>query len=243
MLRSSFFTALAMSLAASPASAVDLEKLDHPLRKEPAYQSKLPKYCLVVLGPKAETRVWLVLDGDVLYVDKNGNGDLTEAGEKIGITTPNQDPANFGEVEITAGTGTKKPKLSAAAWNWLNRRQNPQRQLEVTLSCTTEDGTRFVAWGDEKSPLKFGDRPADAPIVHFGGPLVMGLEIRGPLVRKSATEFELNMAVGCKGRGPGAFAAMIYTPVPMDAYPKAVFEFPGPTPEPIKVETFIKQRC
>jgi WD40 repeat protein len=36
-----------------------------------------------VFGPEAKTRIWLVLDGKTLYVDRNGNGDLTEDGEKV----------------------------------------------------------------------------------------------------------------------------------------------------------------
>ena len=237
-------SALALAILVPPVSAFDLDKLDHPLRKEPAYQSKSPRYCLAVFGPKAETRVWLVLDGESLYVDANGNGDLTEAGEKVGLTTPNQDPAQFADIVITAAPGKGKTVIGAHAWGWLDHKQNPQAELRITVDATLADGTRFVAWGDEKSELKFAARPADAPIIHFGGPLVMGLEIRQPLSRKSATEFELNMAVGCKGRGMGSFAAMIYSPVPKDAYPKAVFEFPGPVAdEPIKAELIVKQRC
>jgi hypothetical protein len=69
---------------AGTARAANLSKIDRSIRKEPAYQSKSPKYCLLVFGPEAAARVWLVLDGDTLYVDRNGNGDLTEDGERIG---------------------------------------------------------------------------------------------------------------------------------------------------------------
>ncbi len=62
--------------------AVDYAKIDRTIAKRPTYQSKAPKYCLLVFGPEADTRVWLVLDGEVLYVDRNGNGDLTEDGER-----------------------------------------------------------------------------------------------------------------------------------------------------------------
>jgi hypothetical protein len=244
MPRSTWLATFTLVLLTPPASAVDLEKIDHPLRKEPVYQSKTPKYCLAVLGPKAEMRVWLVLDGDVLYVDRNGNGDLTEPDERVKIATPDQDPAQFSEIDITDSQGKKVAKLSAHAWGWLQRKNDPQAKLEVTVDATLEDGRRFVAWGDEKSPLVFATRPADAPVVHFGGPLVMGLEIRQPLRRKSAAEFELNMAVGCKGRGVGSFAALIYTPVPKDAYPRVVFEFPGPAADQsIKAELIVKDRC
>jgi hypothetical protein len=53
--------------AVVPAHAPDLSRIDCTIKKEPAYQGK-PKYCLLVLGPEARARVWLVLD-DVLYVD------------------------------------------------------------------------------------------------------------------------------------------------------------------------------
>jgi hypothetical protein len=62
--------------------AADLSKIERTITKEPKYQSK-PKYCLLIFRPEAKTRVWLVLDGDILYVDRNDNGDLTEEGERI----------------------------------------------------------------------------------------------------------------------------------------------------------------
>src|SRR5687768_10161165 len=51
-----------IALGTGPTWAVDLTKIDRTIPKEPAYQSKSPKYCLLVFGPKAETRVWVVLD-------------------------------------------------------------------------------------------------------------------------------------------------------------------------------------
>jgi hypothetical protein len=53
----------------APSFAVDLTKVDRTIVKEPSYKSK-PKYCLLVFGPEAKTRVWLVQDGDTLYVDR-----------------------------------------------------------------------------------------------------------------------------------------------------------------------------
>src|SRR2546423_744441 len=63
--------------------AADLSKVERTIAREPAYRSKAPRYCLLVFGPEAKTSVWLVQDGDTLYVDRNGNGDLTEEGEKV----------------------------------------------------------------------------------------------------------------------------------------------------------------
>ena len=46
-------------LAAVPAwaPAADLTTIDRTIVKEPAYRSKAVKYCLLVFGPEAKTRV------------------------------------------------------------------------------------------------------------------------------------------------------------------------------------------
>src|SRR5215471_7460239 len=71
-----------LAISSAPAAAIDLNKIDRTIGKEPAYKSA-PKYCLLVFGPEAKTRVWLVRDGNVLYVDRNGNGDLTGPGARL----------------------------------------------------------------------------------------------------------------------------------------------------------------
>ncbi len=47
-----------------------------PPKKEPAYQGK-PRYLYLAFGPTGDTRVWAVADGNRLYLDRNGDGDLT----------------------------------------------------------------------------------------------------------------------------------------------------------------------
>src|SRR5438477_11871119 len=83
-------------------AAVDLRTIDRTILKEPAYRTGQPKYCLAVFGPKAETRVWMVLDGDTLFIDRNGNLDLTEAGESV----KGQPRTAHGEIQFKAMTIT-----------------------------------------------------------------------------------------------------------------------------------------
>src|SRR5262245_46497786 len=89
---------------ASTAAAVDLSKASRAIKKEPAYKSK-PRYCLMVFGPEAKHRVWLGLDGDTLYVDENGAGDLTGPGERVRgpAFTPSDHPAHEAERSIAVG--------------------------------------------------------------------------------------------------------------------------------------------
>src|SRR5437867_2527641 len=80
-----FLSALFLAVATeipSRGADLDLAKINRTIAREPAYRNR-PKYCLLVFGNEAKFRVWLVLDGDVLYVDRNGNGDLTERDERV----------------------------------------------------------------------------------------------------------------------------------------------------------------
>src|SRR5436853_400879 len=86
--------AIVLVVGFQPATqAADLKTIDRRVEREPKYHSGKPEYCLLVFGAKAEARVWLVKDGDVLYVDRNGNGDLTEDGEKITRFVPKKGEA------------------------------------------------------------------------------------------------------------------------------------------------------
>jgi len=68
-----------------------LQSVDRRIQKEPEYIARRPLYGLLVFGPAAQKRIWLVLDHsepeaelyDVLYVDLNANGDLTESTERF----------------------------------------------------------------------------------------------------------------------------------------------------------------
>src|SRR5947209_3530652 len=90
----SFLLVLWLSVGRASAQA---PMIDRSIAKEPVYQTKAPKYGLLAFGPEAKDRVWLVLDGDTLYVDRNGNGDLTEPGERIAAEkNAGRDPAEHG---------------------------------------------------------------------------------------------------------------------------------------------------
>jgi hypothetical protein len=99
---------LGIGSVAGIAVGQDLASIERKIVKEPAYKSGAPKYALMVLGEKASKRVWLVIDGDVLYADLNSNGDLTDDGEKIakmeyGEYTPPDGSMDFQIKEIREG--------------------------------------------------------------------------------------------------------------------------------------------
>ncbi|MEM1453391.1 MAG: hypothetical protein AAF957_11740 [Planctomycetota bacterium] len=73
-----------------PYLEVDFSTIDRRIAREPDYVST-PRYAMFVFGPKAEARMWAVLDRsdaalpyyDVLYFDLDGDGDLTDPGERF----------------------------------------------------------------------------------------------------------------------------------------------------------------
>src|SRR5215831_16982226 len=140
-------------LAAGPASA-GAPKIDKGISKQPAYRTA-PKYGLLLFGPEGKDRVWLVRDGDVLYVDRNGNGDLTGPGARLaGEKCPDGIKWRVRDVREREAKAPHKDLLV-----WFHRGS-------YTVHLRTADGFHQEA-GNEMGRLHFAARPEDAPIVHL----------------------------------------------------------------------------
>jgi hypothetical protein len=273
---------LALTLALfslSPAGAADLSRIDRTLAKEPAYKAK-PQYCLLVFGPKAEHRVWLVQDGDLLYVDHNGNGDLTGADKRFLFPAfrPSDHPAHEAERSVRAGSITVggcthtdleihqtryrrkiAPSVRGAA-GWQEYVDSIHRQapdgliwmvsLQVDLGCYGLFGeakgkrVQHFAWIDQNGQLTFANRPNDAPILHFGGPLTLRVNPTEKLRRGNKPE-QVTLNVGTPGLGAGSFVNMNHDHVPRDVHPVVTIRFPAREAgqEPVTRKYVLKQRC
>jgi hypothetical protein len=281
--------ALCLLLLAAPTWAADLTKIDRTLRKEPAYRSKSPKYCLLVFGPKAETRVWLVLDlvsepwetdgsKNALYIDRNGNGDLTEPGERVACTMQKRehwfsfsrkpsytyDPCFEAGAVVERDGKTRHTGLTVEVGSYV------QLYRPVSLSLTVEGRGKQSAGGPQ---LRFADRPEDAPVIHFNGPLMMRVSMEGgalsvpisyddnPAKRRRFYEqnpphwgqkkltrgrdSELYAQVGTPGVGLGTFVTLSAGAPPADVHPVAEITFPSADPKrpPITRRVVLKGRC
>ena len=184
---------LAAGTAVAPAA--DLSRVDRTIKKEPVYLSKSPKYGLLVFGPKAETRIWIVLDlagepdrpGRVEKLPVRGpqrRRRPDRADEKVNCTPQKQEmvasftPKPFvtfrghfeaGDVADRDGK-TKHTALTIDVDSYIQR----YRPVSVSVKA---NGTNDQFAGGQL--LAFTDRPEDAPIIHFGGPLSMRLAMEG----------------------------------------------------------------
>ena len=215
------------------ADARDLQNSDRNITKEPAHQTTQPKYCLAVFGKNAQTRVWLVLDGDTLFIDRNGNLDLTEAGEKVKGQPHAQRPT---ETNFDAGTITAKGV-------------SPKTRLEVLVVpdlifvySHTERPPWQRAVVDSAGYLAFGNKPQTAPVLRFQGPLTIGLRFDHQFKRHNEPE-DLDIMVGTAGLGIGSFVRFGHENVRKDIRPVVEIDFPGDGGRMIHVKTTLDKRC
>jgi len=267
--------ALAALLAPAGASAADPPRAEPAPKKEPAYRTKSPRYGLLAFGPEGKDRVWLVQDGDTLYVDRNGNGDLTEPGETVTAAKPKNGRApdegefSFEIGDLTAGGRTHKgvgvyvTPLSRYESPSIARRpdvkaalaKDPKATVVVIRADVEVPGLKGGGIGgrlsfsagfiDLNGVLQFAEKPADAPVVHLGGPLQVTFygELPGLRVGRGG---EFVLVVGTPGVGPGTFAMLHYLDtIPKDAKPVAEVTYrpakPGDAPFKEKFE--IRDRC
>jgi hypothetical protein len=139
-----------------------LSKIDRSIGKEPVYESK-PKYCLVVFGPEPKTRVWLVVDGNVLYADRNSDGDLTGKDERFPIQYGPGKTFPVGKITPRDGGDPVSLVVEFAG------HEGAETSYAILCRSQKGQGLRQRTYGR----LLFADRPQDAPVVHFGGPLTL----------------------------------------------------------------------
>jgi len=227
-----FLSALAV-LAVSTATAIaaDSIDIDRRIAKEPVYQSKPPKYCLLVFGAEAKTRVWLVLDGDTLYVDRNANGDLTEADERV-----TRDGREFEAGEITDLAG--KSKYTHLRLKQLDL---PEKEHVWMISLEVRDKLR------QYGIVQFADRPEVAPRLHFDGRLTMGYP-DSQVLGRGDTGSQINAWIATPSPATQRDATVYLDHsqgVPSDLHPIATIEFPSQDPKgrPITITVVLNERC
>lgn len=259
---------LSLAVVLSPLArgyAADLSRVDRTIGKQPKYAGK-PGYCLLVFGPEARHRLWLVRDGDSLYADRNGNGDLTDPGEKIPARKDGTDSTfhvgtvRSGKLEhrnLTVRASRLSSYVTDVTAHPVARaalRKDPtidvmsvSAEVEVPGLKGNGDGGRLMVGArfDAGGPLLFADNPRDAPIVHLGGPLHLRSETARPTLYRNVVH-DLMLTVGTPGIGAGTFASVSYdTLIPREAFVVVDAEFPAGRPgdPPLRHKFELKERC
>jgi hypothetical protein len=192
---------------------------------------------LLLFGPEGKTRVWLVVAGEAFYADRNGNGDLTEPGKRV-YSVGNARSLTFLDSE-TQTFWLPVPEneriyqvgdiFDPTSRTWCNVTVRRAGRLETAFFEVLVDiGTRFRQLARLE---RFGDRPQDAPVIHFNGPLTIGL-ITSRLKRDpDGTELNAWFGTRVPAGANGAPARVIHdSAVPRDVFPVAWLDFHGQKP-------------
>ena len=135
----------------------DKSKVDRHVGKEPAYRGR-PEYCLLVFGPDAEHRIWLVLDtgAHVLYVDRHGDGNLTRDDARAQTAPRKGDAMEFDIGDLFDDRGVARYKNATLA-------QTPEGfDLRVQLN-TSPQQVSFRQF----AITSFAKDPKGAPVIRL----------------------------------------------------------------------------
>ena len=265
MTNRSFVTALVLTGAlAVQGAAADLTAIDRQIAVEPRYTSQ-PRYCLLVFGPEASTRVWLVQDGSTLYVDRNANGNLTEPGEAVAATPGPGTDSDEGIYSFDAGDIADGPRLHKKLHVWIHKLDATDSDLKAHLADYPQARSYRIyldvelpGWhgsglggrvpqitaNDTQGFFRFAEELREAPIVHFGGPWQITLYGRHSLTVDR--ESDVYLGLGTPGLGPGATAYVAYEGViPDNLHPTLEIKYPSNTAGQADVaERYeLKHRC
>lgn len=183
------------------AKPIEFAKVDRRIGKLPELRS--PLFGLFLFGINGETRVWAVLDRtgermgvyDLLYVDRNADGDLTGKDERFEAASAKFVIGDFREpgtdVVHTNFTITWTAQSIRYEMNWAGG--------PVTMGCFGPAGDTYA---------NFAASPAEAPIFVPGMERPFEFEhwMSGTLRRGKDTDFKV--FIGNRGDRTGAFTCV-----------------------------------
>jgi len=236
--------ALVWAVSADAAELPDLAKLNRNILKEPTYNAKQPLYGLLVFGPEADKRVWIVLDKskrdascyDVLYVDRNADGDLTASDERLGARTPEGYP-------LFSLTEFKDPATGAIHSDFRVQLTGDQPTVKVSLKWR---GKMKMGGGYPPDPgeyMRLTPKPATAPIVWFqgDGPFRFQRWYGGKLSIGGADDFKVFL--GQIGWGQSSFCAFQEHVLPAGEAVRATLIYTDKSGKERHEICSLKERC
>jgi hypothetical protein len=187
--------------------------------KEPKYSGS-PRYGLITIdGGKA--KVWFVVDGTQLYMDKNGNGDLTDDGPAIASKKLEHftSPHVFFEWPSMAPKGTTSKLTDCSLFVYVRG-----TEYRIADFRTYQNG---VFWFYRNRGCVLAAKAAEAPILNWGAPYGLLFDFingtDGTLSKSKANEFYIQ--IGSQGSEVGSFVCRSYEDMPKDTTIEANFEF------------------
>jgi hypothetical protein len=216
------------------------DKLPAPLLREPNYERQ-PGYALLLLGAGQPDRVWIVLDGRSLYIDRNANGDLTDDGPPVPATNERSFDLSEGTSwdrsyvldEFAPSIGRTHRDFHLRQWNY----SDPEDRFGLSL---TLDGRvpMYAGW----NPL-LATSAAEAPVIHFGRS-VRPRMLRNNSLTIGATPRRFSIAFTNPDFSKLADARLSIEALPPQAHPTVQIDWPvAEGAQPVRTDHVLDERC
>ena len=206
--------------------------------QEPNYKNE-PGYCLFALGLETPTNIWIVADGEELYVDLNANGDLTDDGGPLKVveqqTLSSYRDADYEPIAIQAADGSDYGELRLGFYQTDSKPVNHIVKLLVDQTVQ-----RYAGW----RPM-FSESTESASTYRFEGKFTIR-QLRGKELSLSDEELELHLAFVIQEGGKSAKTSLAISAIAEDSVPVATIEWPsskGSDKLPITSEVNLVHRC
>ena len=207
--------------SARAADPTELNRIERQIKRQPAYTAQEPLYGLYVFGPGAKTRAWAVLDKsaaeskqyDILYFDRNGDGDLTDKNERIvGEVSDSGQSVSF-----SIGDFTDPFSHDVHTSLTLTRRASDEGSVMLRLDWQGREMMRG-GYAEEPGPYtQFATSIAEAPILWFDASGEFGFQPW--MMKKDLTiggSADVRVFLGHEGIGKNTFCAVSQGFLPPD---------------------------
>ncbi len=217
---------------------------DDPARGDyqlPEFRTDNPKFCYLDFpaGQNQRQTILIAVDGERMYLDHDGDGDLSEPEGTVVATRREWESENhhkFTVSELSVGSCIHTSIIVIVQPLKKYDRGEPQYQPilesdpeancyvvrarieDARFTPANSDGRVTVSAGieDVQGVLQFGDAVESAPTIRFAGVLESRLMTMPEL--RPGSEVEILTNIGTPGIGPGTFAAMGYEGVVPDLF-------------------------
>ncbi|MBI3862845.1 MAG: hypothetical protein HY290_13225 [Planctomycetia bacterium] len=230
---------------ARAADPPDLSKIKRRIAKEPAYTAIEPLYALYVFGPRAATHVWAVLDKskpdaphyDVLFFDRNADGDLTAADERI------EGKVNGDEATFEIGSFTD-PKSKQTHTGLSIRRNEGENSITMFRMNWCDKVSVRGGYAPASGPYtQFAATPAEAPILWPGADGSFSFQFWMLDTLHVGGSEEVRVFLGHRGIGKNTFCAVPDTFLPKDIPVIATLIYRDKEGKEQRARSELRERC
>ncbi len=182
-------------------------------------------YCVLRFGEGPGNLVWLAIDDDHVYVDRQANGDLAAVSNRVALPEQRYGvPIDLGNIYPADVHEPVRLKMH----QFLIQGRQRTAYLHAWFADGRREGTS-PAWSQE---------PASAPVALFFGSLTFALSEPAPVLSPGAEPTKLEVLLGRPG--PRSFAWRNHSDIPDTLHPVAEIHYPG---HAVPATYPLDQRC